>query len=67
LKNHLGVVPTKFAQTRSEDASYMRRNNSFHFGDGEGLVVRRGDPWLCNGYTYQASSQGVALFSGEGG
>jgi hypothetical protein len=67
LKNPLGVVPTKFAQKRTENVAYMRRDNTFCFGNQEGLVVWRGHAALCIGHTYEAPRQGMVLFSGEGG
>jgi hypothetical protein len=45
----------------------MRQDECFYFGAGEGSMVGRGDPWLCTGYTYEASSQGGALFWGDKG
>jgi hypothetical protein len=65
LKNHLGLPPVKFAQRRSEHAAYMRRDDHFHFGTCEGLVVWRGDTTLQIGRTYEAPRHGTALFNGN--
>jgi hypothetical protein len=66
LKNSLGVIPTKFAQKRDVNAAYMERNNNFHFGYYEGLVVWQGHTTLCSGHTYETPRQGDAPFNGDG-
>jgi hypothetical protein len=65
LKNHLGVPPTRFAQTRIEYAAYMRRNGSFYFGCVEGFVVWHDLTSLTSGQTYEAPRQGVTLIHGS--
>jgi hypothetical protein len=64
LKNHVGVPPTKFAQTRCEYAAYMSRDNGFYFGSAEGFRVWQSDYPLNYGQTYKAPDQGVSLFCG---
>jgi hypothetical protein len=67
LKNHLGVIPMKFAQKRSEYAAYTRRDDIIDFGCREGFQVWPCDDSLNSGVTYEAPRQGVALFKGDRG
>jgi hypothetical protein len=64
LKNHLGHPPTRFAQKRDEKAAYMRHDDTFYFGFGEGFMVWDDDTELTSDQTYVAPRQGPALFCG---
>jgi hypothetical protein len=69
LRNHLGVPPTKFAQKRGDCAAYMRRHNGLpfvYFGQFEGFIVYSQDCNLSIGQAYEAPSDGVTLFCGDG-
>jgi prepilin-type processing-associated H-X9-DG protein len=65
LKNHLGVPPTKFAQTQCDGAAYMNYDVDFDFGQEEGFMVRPDDCTLVCGETYESPDQGVTLFHGD--
>jgi hypothetical protein len=67
LKNHLGVPPRKFAQKPAGEAAYMRRGQGIWFGKYEGFMVIGGDSSLNRDQTYEAPSEGVALFKGDDG
>jgi hypothetical protein len=66
LRNHLGVLPTKFAQKRDEEAAYMRCDDGVWFGQAEGFCVWNRATCLNNGWTYDYVKQGSALFYGSG-
>jgi hypothetical protein len=66
LKNHLGVPPTKFAYARDGRAASTKRGEWVYFGQCEGFIVWKTDCMLDNGCTYEAASQGPALFCGDG-
>jgi hypothetical protein len=68
LKNHAGVVPTKFLKKGSDSgAAYKWRDYGWHFGYWEGpYIYRRGTP-LCGGlgsHYKDVVGQGQAIFNG---
>jgi hypothetical protein len=66
LKNHLGVPPMKFAQTRDDMAAHVSRGYDVSFGYREGFVVSQFDYGLYGGRTYEAPAE-ASLFDGDDG